>query len=556
MWRLLVAVVLSLTTLAWPAATGTADAALAQPAVGSVEADFNADGFVDLAVGAPFEDIGAAQDAGAVSILYGSAGGLSGVGSQAFWQGTGGAAGTAEAGDQFGAALAAGDFDNDGFADLTVGVAGEDVGTAQDAGAVSILSGSPGGLSGVGSQAFWQGTGGAAGTAEAGDQFGAALAAGDFDTNGYADVGIGVPMEDVDSAVDAGAVSILYGSAAGLTPGGSQGFWQGSGGAAGTAETADVFALALTAGDFDGNGGGDLAVGVAREDVGAAPDAGAVNVLYGSAGGLAAAGSQAFWQGTGGAAGTAEAGDELGWSLAAGDFDNDGRADLAAGAPFENIGATVDPGAINVLYGSAGGLTAAGSQAFWQGTGGAAGTAEAEDELGWSLAAGDFDNDGPADLAAGAPFERVGTATAAGAVSLLYGSPGGLTAAGSQAFWQGTGGAGGAAERLDLFGMAAATGDFDGDSFVDLAAGAPFEDIGATVDAGAVSVLYGSAGGLTGAGSQGFWQGTGGVAGTAEAGDLLGLGLVSGDLSPGASTAAGLRSRLDDEHARQRTRVE
>jgi hypothetical protein len=556
MWRLLVAVVLSLTALGLPAATETADAALAQPAVGSLEADFNADGFVDLAVGAPFEDVGAAQDAGAVSVLYGSAAGLTGAGSQAFWQGSGGAAGTTEAGDQFGAALAAGDFDNDGFADLAVGVASENVGTAQDAGAVSVLYGSAGGLTGAGSQGFWQGTGGAAGTAEAEDQFGAALAAGDFDANGHADLAIGAPFEDVGATVDAGAVSVLYGSAAGLSPGGSQGFWQGSGGAAGSAETADVFALALTAGDFDGDGRGDLAVGVAREDVGAALDAGAVNVLYGSAGGLAAAGSQAFWQGTGGAAGSAEAGDELGWSLAAGDFDGDGRADLAAGAPFENIGATVDPGAISVLYGSAGGLAAAGSQAFWQGTGGAAGAAEAEDEFGWSLAAGDFDNDGPADLAAGAPFERVGTAAAAGAVTVLYGSPGGLASAGSQGFWQGTGGAAGAAEPLDLFGMAAAAGDFDGDSLVDLAAGVPFEDVGATVDAGAVSVLYGSVGGLAAAGSQAFSQGTGGAAGTAEAGDLLGLGLVSGDLSSGASTAAGSRSRVDDEHARQRTRAE
>jgi hypothetical protein len=93
MWRLLVAVVLSLTTLGWPAATGTAYAALAQPAVGSLEADFNADGFVDLAIGAPFEDVGTMQDAGAVSVLYGSAGGLTGAGSQALWQGSSGAAG-------------------------------------------------------------------------------------------------------------------------------------------------------------------------------------------------------------------------------------------------------------------------------------------------------------------------------------------------------------------------------------------------------------------------------------------------------------------------------
>jgi hypothetical protein len=52
-----------------------------------------------------------------------------------------------------------------------------------------------------------------------------------------------------------------------------------------------------------------------------------------------------------------------------------------------------------------------------------------------------------------------------------------------------------------------------------------------------VSALYGSAGGLTAAGSQGFWQG-GGAAGTAEPGDLLGLALVGGALSTGSATSA------------------
>jgi hypothetical protein len=45
---------------------------------------------------------------------------------------------------------------------------------------------------------------------------------------------------------------------------------------------------------------------------------------------------------------------------------------LAAGAPFESVGAVVDPGAVSVVYGSAAGLIATGGQAFWQGTGGAA----------------------------------------------------------------------------------------------------------------------------------------------------------------------------------------
>src|SRR5687767_9170258 len=54
------------------------------------------------------------------------------------------------------------------------------------------------------------------GLVEAGDAFGGSLAAGDFDGDGYDDLAIGVPTEDVGSAVDAGAMVVVYGTAAGL----------------------------------------------------------------------------------------------------------------------------------------------------------------------------------------------------------------------------------------------------------------------------------------------------------------------------------------------------
>ena len=148
---------------------------------GSLRADFNHDGFADLAVGVPHDRIGGVFFAGAVNVFYGSADGLSSTGSRYFSQNTPGVGSTAEVPDSFGSALAAGDFDHDGYADLAVGVPNEGVGDIPIAGAVNVLYGSAGGLTAVGSQYFTQSSPGVGSSAEDHDFFGSALAAGDFD---------------------------------------------------------------------------------------------------------------------------------------------------------------------------------------------------------------------------------------------------------------------------------------------------------------------------------------------------------------------------------------
>lgn len=263
-----------------------------------------------------------------------------------------------------------------------------------------------------------------------------------------------------------------------------------------------------------------------------------VNLLYGTAGGLTGTGSQLFRQGAGGVGDTPEGGDGFGRALAAGDFNNDGFADLAVGVYGESFGATIGAGAVQVLYGSAGGLTGAGSQLFRQGAGGVGGAAEAFDVFGVALSAGDFNNDGPGDLAVGVPLEAIGAVEAAGAVDVLYGTGSGLSSAGNQQFWQGAGGVAGTAEEEDVFGWAVSAGDFNNNGTADLAIGVLFEAIGAIPQAGAVNVLYGSSSGLTSAGSQQFWQGAGGVAGTPEPGDSFGSALVGSDQPTGAAAAS------------------
>ena len=467
--------------------------------------DFNGDGYADLAVGTPFEDVGAAADAGAVTVLYGSAAGLTAAGSQQWTQDSPGVPDSAEAGDQFGVALSCGDFDGDGYDDLAVGSNREDL-TAVDVGAVHVLFGSAAGLTGTGSAMWYQGQAGNLETAETSDQFGAALSSADYDADGWDDLAIGVPYEDVGSVDGAGQVMILFGSVLGLTNLGAEIWNQNSAGVADSAEYADDFGYRLASGDFNGDGRGDLAVGLPYENVGATSDAGAVCILFGTDFGLTGEGSQFLSQGNAGIADSAEANDSLGWALAAGDFDGDGYTDLAAGVPLEDLGSAEDAGAVHVLYGSPSGLTGTGDQLLtqtWLATGN---LSESNDWFGYALAAADCNGDGRDDLAMGAPFETM-TVASQGAVLVAYGTGGGFVA-GGQNWTQDSGGVPDAAEMGDMFGQSLAAGRYAG-SFGAVAIGVPSEDVpvrgASNIDCGALNVVYGGAVGLSGSGAQ-FWH--------------------------------------------------
>jgi FG-GAP repeat len=517
-----------LLVLVWPlpALAGSSRATGAAASQVALRADFNGDGAADLAIGAPGEN----NEAGVVHVLYGSPGGLTASGSQLWSQDSPGIAGVAEAGDLFGFALAAGDFNGDSRADLAIGTPGENNGV----GVVHALYGSPTGLIATGSQLWSQDTPGITGIAETGDSFGEALTAGDFNGDSRADLAVGVPGENR----LAGVAQVLYGSPTGLTAAGSQLWSQDSPGIAGLAEADDQFGSALTGGDFNGDGRADLAIGALGEN----NFAGVVHALYGTAAsGLTASGSQLWSQDSPGIAGVAEPFDGFGSALAAGDFNGDGRADLAIGALGENNGA----GVVHALYGTAAsGLTASGSQLWSQDSPGIAGIAETGDSFGEALTAGDFNGDSRADLAIGAEGEN----NFAGVAHALYGTAAsGLTATGSQLWSQDSPGIGGVAEAGDFFGSELAAGDFNASGQADLAIAAPGENN----RAGVVQVLYGTAAsGLTATGSQLWSQDSPGIAGVAEASDVFGEALVAGTLSIGgagttspAVTAPAQRSR-------------
>jgi hypothetical protein len=111
-------------------------------------------------------------------------------------------------------------------------------------------------------------------------------ASSDFNNDGYADLAIGSSGEDIGANNDAGSVNVIYGTSNGLDDDGNQFWTAGTNGVQGAGSPDAGFGRTLAAGDFDGNGYTDLAIGAHQEDVSTTDMAGAVHVLYGSSCGL------------------------------------------------------------------------------------------------------------------------------------------------------------------------------------------------------------------------------------------------------------------------------
>jgi len=493
-------------------------------------ADFDHDGYGDLAIGVPYEDIEPIVDAGLVNVIYGTDTlGLSPIGNQMWYQGYAGAEGVAETSDLFGVALAVGDFDGDNYMDLAVGIPYQDVSGYGNAGAVHILYGSGGGLTATNDQLWTQDSPGILGGPESNDWFGNSLAVGDFDGDGYDDLVVGVSGEDIGTINSAGAVNVIYGTSGGLSATDDQIWYQDSDYIQGASEELDQFGYAVTAGDFNSDGYDDLAVGVIHESVGSVSNAGAVNVIYGSANGLITTRNWWFHQDMLDTADGSELDDIFGWALSAGDYNGDGFADLAVGVPGEDITDDYNTeeaaGAVNVVYGSRDGLTTDHNQFWHQDSPAINNYAEDGDRFGRVLTSGDFNGDQHDDLAVGIPYEDNGSFLDTGAVHIIYGSTSGLTSFNNWCFMQGN--VRDTSEEYDYFGRALAAGDFDQDGYTDLAIGVPYEDVGTIKDAGAVNVVYGSSAGLTATDDQFWHQDVDYIQGKCETGDRFGYALAS-----------------------------
>nr|BFE77733.1 hypothetical protein GCM10020093_003340 [Planobispora longispora] len=271
--------------------------------------DFDGDGRADLAIAAPYATVGGRSRAGSVTVLYGMRA------ERRLTQDGPGVPGEAEAGDAFGSAVAAGDFDGDGCADLAVGVSEEDrPGPGSDGkGAVQLFRGSPDGL-----RPGEVIDSGDLGRQRGPDRFGAALAAGDLDGDGDDELVIGVP------GLGGGGVGV-YGHR-GRKP---YVITQDSGWVDQSERKTDQFGLVLATGDFDGDGRAEIAAGAPADTI-LKNGQGSVTVLDVRRRRAVQLTQDSPW-----ITGRAEAWDLFGAALATGDFNADGRADLAIGVPGE-----------------------------------------------------------------------------------------------------------------------------------------------------------------------------------------------------------------------------
>ncbi|MFJ6659554.1 FG-GAP-like repeat-containing protein [Streptomyces sp. NPDC091377] len=385
----------------------------------------------------------------------------------------------------------------------------------------------------------------------------------DFNGDGYRDLAIGAFGADAGSKHGAGAVVVMYGSASGVSTKKAV-FTQNSPGVPGTAESDDRFGYSLAAGDLDGDGYSDLVVGAQYESTADKRGVGSVLVLWGGTSGLSG-GSQLP-----GPSGRTEWGG-FGSDVAVADVDGDGKLDVTATGqsrthlymgPFKRTGAPRNHFPVaetgSTYEAIAGDLTGDGKaervypfgvdgdergdiRYFTHDPGNEQfpesdyAMIELPDADGDPGAIGDVNGDGYGDLVLGDYTDPTGSVPGGhkgGQISVWYGGKGGVDPTQRPTvIHQDTPGVPGAGEAYDGFGAAVAVGDVNGDGRADVAVGTSGEDNGSATDSGSVTVLFGSAAGLTGTGAKSFTQNTAGVPGSNERGDAFGLAVQLTDLN-------------------------
>jgi hypothetical protein len=390
-------------------------------------ADFDGDGCGDLAVGVPQENLASLSQTGAAHVFPGGNQGLDVA--RDFLVPTSGSAPNGPTDGHFkGEAIAAVNrlTSASSLPMLAIGAPGHDLGLATGAGGVAIRrsAATAGDLSTP--ITFMDRNVTSFGRVE--DGAGYSLASGDFNGDGFGDLVTstrhigGCPVFTGSLCVEnRGNLLVTYGasSAANLV---HEEINQASPNVAGTAQDGARWGETLAVGDFDGDGFDDLAVGAPSKGTISPDETGSVTLLFGGAQGLRAAASRSRELFIGNVANlTIQAGDRFGYALVAGDFDRDGREDLAIGVPGRSINSVTDAGiVILVARATIDGASFADGTVLRRGSGGIPGPAGSNDRYGNALGTGDFNDDGVDDLAVVTEGARNAQGVATGAANLVF----------------------------------------------------------------------------------------------------------------------------------------
>lgn len=458
--------------------------------------DINGDGKGDLIIGARHADAGERNDVGKTYVIFGAVDLPSALDLSSDPPGLV-VIGRAPD-DRSGYAVAAADLNGDGNDDLIISAPGADPANPDwaddgatltlenavrsEAGETYVIFGGEG-LPSVIDLTTASADVTIAGAASS-DRSGSALATGDLNGDDTDDLIIAAPYADASNRSAAGAAYVIFGgtglpSAIDLSS--STGFTLHGGAAY------DYSGSAVASADLNEDGVDDLVVGAPGADAAAGEEAGKTYVLYGSpdlSGTFDLNESPADVTIAGG-----NAHDRSGRTLAAGDVNADGRADLVIGAPGAD--APDDRSAAGAVYVFYGGSL---PESIDLSVGGADLVLLGDDEFdraGEALAVGDATGDGLSDLIVGAPAADPAAGLSAGETYLVHGRtdlPALLDLDSTPADLTLFGGQGG-----DRSGSAVVAGDINADGIGDLIIGAPGADPGDRDEAGAVYVVYGEA---------------------------------------------------------------
>ncbi|MFD4630687.1 FG-GAP repeat protein [Streptomyces sp. NPDC058284] len=383
------------------------------------------------------------------------------------------------------------DFNGDGVADLVTSATGARVAGKDSAGQVTVTYGG----STLRHKTFSQNSAGVPGDAETGDIFGFDTAYGDFDRDGYDDLAVGAPGEDVGSDKDGGTTQILWGSPSGLKGGTTVKDPRPDG--------HDFFGGPLEAGDFNGDGRTDLAIG-------ARSGAATIDVLSGGISRTTGAGRSHYTVKP-----AIRSGEGAGpFNLHSGDVNGDDKEDLIVDGFSTGDGYNANLW----LPGTSGGLRTTGQQRLPGGV---------------ITDVGDTDSDGYGDIVIGLNWDDgIQGANKGGSVYVVHGAANGPYGD-TQVFTQDSTDVPGTSEKGDSFGNELDLGDLNGDGHLDLVVGSAGEDLAGLEDAGAVTVIYGAAdgSGLSTKGAVFLDQNTPGVPNSNEKHDFFGSDVHVDDLN-------------------------